>query len=55
MIGSSDTFPELVKEVRRQLGISQEELAHELGGELCHYQSLGKRQDHAVQTGAGAV
>ncbi len=25
------TFPELVKEVRRQLGISQEELAHELG------------------------
>lgn len=31
MTGSSDTFPELVKEVRRQLGISQEELAHELG------------------------
>ena len=24
-------FPELVKEVRKQLGISQEELAHELG------------------------
>jgi len=31
MTGSSKTFPELVKEVRRQLGISQEELAHELG------------------------
>ncbi len=25
------TFPEFVKEVRRQLGISQQELAHELG------------------------
>ena len=25
------TFPDLVKEVRRQLEISQEELAHELG------------------------
>jgi putative transcriptional regulator len=25
------SFPALVKEVRRQLGISQEELAHELG------------------------
>jgi putative transcriptional regulator len=31
MTGSSKTFPELVKEARRQLGISQEELAHELG------------------------
>jgi len=31
MTGISKTFPELVKEVRRQLGISQEELAHELG------------------------
>jgi transcriptional regulator with XRE-family HTH domain len=31
MTESSKTFPELVKEVRRQLGISQEELAHELG------------------------
>ena len=31
MTGSSKTFPELVKEVRRQLGISQEELAHQLG------------------------
>ena len=31
MTGSSKTFPELVKEVRRQLGISQEDLAHELG------------------------
>jgi transcriptional regulator with XRE-family HTH domain len=31
MTGSSKTFPELVKEVRRQLGFSQEELAHELG------------------------
>ena len=31
MTGSSDIFPELVKEVRRQLGISQEELAHKLG------------------------
>ena len=30
MTGISKTFPELVKEVRRQLGISQEELAHEL-------------------------
>ncbi|MDL1958756.1 MAG: helix-turn-helix domain-containing protein [Deltaproteobacteria bacterium] len=31
MTKSSKTFPELVKEVRRQLVISQEELAHELG------------------------
>ncbi len=31
MTETSRTFPELVKEVRRQLGISQEELAHELG------------------------
>lgn len=31
MTGSSLAFPELVKEVRRQLGISQEELAHRLG------------------------
>jgi putative transcriptional regulator len=28
---SIDKFPALVKEARRQLGISQEELAHELG------------------------
>ena len=27
----AENFPKLVKEVRRQLGISQEELAHELG------------------------
>ncbi|MBW1956378.1 MAG: helix-turn-helix transcriptional regulator [Deltaproteobacteria bacterium] len=31
MANSSEAFPELVKGVRRQLGISQEELAHELG------------------------
>ena len=31
MAKSPETFPELVREVRRQLGISQEELAHELG------------------------
>ena len=31
MTERSKTFPELVREVRRQLGISQEELAHELG------------------------
>lgn len=31
MIGSPKAFPALVKEVRKQLGISQEELAHELG------------------------
>ena len=31
MADNSATFPELVKEVRRQLGISQEELAHRLG------------------------
>jgi len=31
MANSPETFPELVREVRRQLGISQEELAHELG------------------------
>ena len=31
MTERSKTFPKLVKEVRRQLGISQEELAHELG------------------------
>lgn len=31
MTKSPETFPEQVKEVRRQLGISQEELAHELG------------------------
>jgi putative transcriptional regulator len=27
----SENFTELVKDVRRQLGLSQEELAHELG------------------------
>ncbi len=31
MANSSEKFPALVKEVRRQLGISQEELAHKLG------------------------
>ncbi len=31
MANSPETFPELVREVRRQLGISQEELAHALG------------------------
>jgi DNA-binding XRE family transcriptional regulator len=31
MIESPKTFPELVKDVRSQLGISQEDLAHELG------------------------
>ena len=31
MADNSAAFPELVKEVRRQLGISQEELAHRLG------------------------
>ncbi len=31
MANSPETFPALVKEVRRQLEISQEELAHELG------------------------
>jgi len=31
MIESPKTFQVLVREVRRQLGISQEELAHELG------------------------
>ena len=31
MIGSPKAFPELVKDVRRQLGISQKELAHKLG------------------------
>ena len=31
MANIPQTFPELVKEVRRQLGISQEELAQKLG------------------------
>lgn len=31
MIRQPDNFPETVKEVRRQLGFSQEELAHALG------------------------
>ncbi len=31
MANGSETFPALVKEVRRQLEISQEELSHELG------------------------
>ena len=31
MANSPETFPELVREVRRQLEISQEELAHKLG------------------------
>lgn len=31
MIRQSENFPETVKEVRRQLGLSQEELAHALG------------------------
>ena len=31
MTGKKDTFPEIVKEIRSQLGISQQELANELG------------------------
>lgn len=31
MIGSPENFPEQIKTVRRQLGLSQEELAHALG------------------------
>ena len=31
MAKAPDNFAETVKEVRRQLGLSQEELAHELG------------------------
>lgn len=31
MSGGSNTFPTLVRDIRRQLGITQEELAHELG------------------------
>ena len=31
MIRSPENFPEQVKEVRRQLGLSQKELAHALG------------------------
>lgn len=31
MTKNPGTFPEFVKEVRKQLGISQQELAHELG------------------------
>jgi putative transcriptional regulator len=31
MIGQPENFPKTVKEVRRQLGLSQEELAHALG------------------------
>jgi len=31
MITESENFPESVKEVRRQLGLSQEDLARELG------------------------
>jgi DNA-binding transcriptional regulator YiaG len=31
MIRRPENFPETVKEVRRQLGLSQEELAHALG------------------------
>jgi putative transcriptional regulator len=31
MTGKDEKFPELVKKVRSELGISQEELAHELG------------------------
>jgi DNA-binding XRE family transcriptional regulator len=31
MANNPETFPELVREVRRQLEISQEELAHKLG------------------------
>ncbi len=48
-------YPALVKEVRRQLAISQEDLARELGGELCHGQPLGERPGQAVQAGPGAV
>lgn len=31
MVRAPENFAEMVKEVRQQLGISQEELAHELG------------------------
>ena len=42
MTGSSKTFPELVREVRKQLGISQEGLAHELG---VSFATIGARQE----------
>lgn len=53
MANRSETFPALVKEVRRQLEISQEELSHELGVSFATINLGGKRQDHAVQAGAG--
>ena len=34
MINSAQDYPFLVKEVRRQLGLSQEDLAHKLGVSL---------------------
>jgi hypothetical protein len=38
----------LAKDVRRQLGLSQEDMAHALGGELCHGDPMGEWQDNAV-------
>ncbi|MGI6655561.1 MAG: hypothetical protein ACOX5Z_01775 [Desulfobulbus sp.] len=56
MIRQPENFrPETVKEVRQQLALSQEGLAHALGGELRHGQLLGERQDHSLEAGAAAV
>ena len=46
-------FAEKVKEARKQLGLSQEELAHEPGRELLLDQPLGKQQDGSLQTQRG--
>ena len=48
-------YPALVKEVRRQLAISQEDLARELGVSYAAGQSLGKWSGQTVKVGAGAV
>ena len=36
-------LPALVKEVRRQLSLSQEGLTREPGGEFCHRQPVGEQ------------
>ena len=48
-------YPAPVKKDRRHLALSREDPAQELGSELCHRQSLGKRPGEAFQAGPGRV
>ena len=51
MANSPETFPELLREVRRQLGINQEELAHELVVSCATVNRWKNGKNHSVQIG----